>query len=261
MQSVKELDTRLEERSDAFFDENEEERILAEVQRRYQGDGQRNAVAQGSHAEGSAPVSSFGRMPEMLSTEQFMRDMGVMNTDQLNGEPTKAAGPALPSEEQPKFDHVQARPGQFSSDMNMPTDFQYQPQGNRPLGPDANLLGGIGAGIQGASAEAAAQGHPGPGLPQFNARSEELDVAEAVQALNANSSTQIVGPPQHNAGQWNRLENPHGFHAAVNASPQSAMAPGAAATDVQQELRGIGHTLDQLAINEVGHGGLQQAMP
>ena len=81
MKSVKEPDTRLEEKSNSFFDENDEERILAEVQRRYQADGHRNTNGLGSNADGSAPVSSFGKMPEMLSTEQFMRDMGVMNTD------------------------------------------------------------------------------------------------------------------------------------------------------------------------------------
>ena len=40
MDSVRELDTRreIEERSNSFFDENEEERILAAVQKRYQAE-------------------------------------------------------------------------------------------------------------------------------------------------------------------------------------------------------------------------------
>ena len=77
MDLVRGLDTKVEERSDAFFDENDEERILAEVQRRYQGEGG------GHNARGTAQASSFGKMPELLSTEQFMRDMGVMHTDEL----------------------------------------------------------------------------------------------------------------------------------------------------------------------------------
>jgi len=99
MDSVRELDTRreLEERSDTFFDEKDEERILAEVQRRHQGE-QQNAHGgygggMGLDAQASAPMSSFGKLPDMVSTEQFMKDMGVMNTDQLRDGSAKDAGP------------------------------------------------------------------------------------------------------------------------------------------------------------------------
>lgn len=86
MDSVRDLDNKVEERSNSFFDENDEERILAEVQRRYQGDGLRATNGLGINAQGTAPLSSFGKLPEMVSTEQFMKDMGVMNTEQLKDE-------------------------------------------------------------------------------------------------------------------------------------------------------------------------------
>ena len=57
------LDTKLEERSNSFFDENDEERIIAEVQRRYQGEG--GAL----DGRGTGQASSFGKMPELFSTE------------------------------------------------------------------------------------------------------------------------------------------------------------------------------------------------
>lgn len=52
------------------------------------------------------------------------------------------------------------------------------------------------------------------------------------------------------------MQNPQGFQASVNASPQSAAAAGATITDVQHELRGISQSLDQLAVDEANHGGL-----
>ena len=62
MDNIKEL----EERSNSFFDENDEERILAEVNKRYNGG--------------------------MQSTEAFMREMGVMNSDVLTKKTGQSGG-------------------------------------------------------------------------------------------------------------------------------------------------------------------------
>ena len=63
LDSVREHDTKLEERSNSFaFDENDEERIMAEVQRRYEGGNQPNGGGRdlGVSPQGSVPMSSFG---------------------------------------------------------------------------------------------------------------------------------------------------------------------------------------------------------
>ena len=62
MDSVKEL----EERSDTFFDETEEDKILAEINKRYE---QSRSTNKQSGAK--------------INTDQFMRDMGVLETDKL----------------------------------------------------------------------------------------------------------------------------------------------------------------------------------
>ena len=89
---------------------------------------------------------------------------------------------------------LQPKAGQLSSEMNMPTDFQFKPQSIMPAASETDIVGNIGAGIQGVRAHNAPRAHQQPTLQQLNARSEELDVAEAAQALNANSSSQILGP-------------------------------------------------------------------
>ena len=78
------IDGKLEERSNSFFDENDEERILTELNNnRPQGPNYNQSINNTGalrHATGAA--SSFGRpqQPNLMSTEQFMRDMGVVGS-------------------------------------------------------------------------------------------------------------------------------------------------------------------------------------
>lgn len=66
MDSVKELD----ERSNSFFDEQDEEKILAEINRRYQKQSNLEPVG-----------DSLPKGNGAMSTEQFMREMGVESSD------------------------------------------------------------------------------------------------------------------------------------------------------------------------------------
>ncbi len=83
----------------------------------------------------------------------------------------------------------QQKAGPLSSEMNMPTDFQFRPENSRPAGTDAEVLRNLGAGIQDVGAHIAAQAHQLPAIQTLDTKSDELDVARAAHTLNVNSSS------------------------------------------------------------------------
>ena len=77
MDSVKEID----ERSNSFFDDQDEERILAEINKRYQQN--RTGGTSHVHNNNQSGVTSNPMGNLAMNTEQFMKEMGVLNSDVL----------------------------------------------------------------------------------------------------------------------------------------------------------------------------------
>lgn len=143
----------------------------------------------------------------------------------------------------------------------MPTDFTYQPPQPRlpnPTGSDA--VGSLGAGIRdgGAHGGGRAEQEQVPSFPRLVTRSEELDTAEAARTLNIDSSQHLVGP---GGGGLVSNRTPGNPQQLTHASPPSHVFRAGASPNIQQQLRGIDQSLDQLAMNELGSfaGGAQNA--
>lgn len=116
-----------------------------------------------------------------------MRDMGVLNTEQLKNESAQGNQPVQP--DRSATNSGQQKVGALRSDMNMPTDFQYKPESLRPATTDADVLRNLGAGLRDVGPYLVPQAHQLPSFQQLNTKSDELDVAAAAHALNVNSSS------------------------------------------------------------------------